>query len=159
TKPAFVDEAEVRHVEEVLDEARCARLDVVRAAVDLAHAGVKLGSEHRDGRFALRWRVDAHPNESACLTCRISRGAVRGRRDEGWQRRNMRASPARLESPTVIRAFELRPALAFNHAAERQLRSTVRAAVCPGVHCALAIAPEHEVLSQEPDGLRRISDF
>ncbi len=74
--------------------------------------------------------------------------AVPGRRLELRQRRHVHAAPAALELPAVVGTFEP----ATFHAAERQARAAVRAAVDEGMGTAGIAPPEDERL---PEQVRR----
>ncbi len=144
-QPAFVHEPEVGHVEEVLDDARRAGRHIVGAAVELAQAGVVFRGEGRKGRIA---RSKPHPHQAVGLPHAEAFHAVAGRRLELRQRGHMDAAATALELPAVVGALE--PAVV--HAAEREARAAMGAAVGEGMRRACSIAPEDQGLVQEQRG-------
>jgi len=150
-QPALVHVAEVRHVEEVLDDARRARIDDVGAAGGLAQARLGLGGEGGqvvDGPGLVLGRGQAHPHHAVGLARVVGAGAVARAGLEVGHGGDVGALAAGLEAPAVVRAFQL----AARHAAQRQARAAVRALVHPGVGAAGGVAPQHEVLAQQGSG-------
>ena len=142
-QPAFVHEAEVRHVEEVLDQARRAGLHLVGAAVELAQACVVPRPRRPAARLALACRAAPRPGRgpraphAPCARC-VAGGTKSGSAGTCTQLAAGRRSASR---GTGIRALRR---LRRHHAAQRKLRAAVRAAVGPGLHRARGVAPQHQ---------------
>ena len=154
TEPAFVHKAEVRHLEKVLNDARRAGRDQVRAAEQLAQMRVVFGFE-----CGQRAAAGCHPNphQPRGFAHFESAGAVRCRWRERRQGRDENTLPRSLELPAVVRALE--PRAAFDHPPERELGAAVRAAVSEGVRFAGSVTPQHHVFSQQTCGQRRAAEF
>ena len=152
-EPAFVHEAEVRHVEEVLDDARRAGRHVVGAAVELAQPRIVLRPRRPAARRP-RLRAAPRPGRGPRAPHAPSRGAWPAARSPAAPGTCAQRPPAR----TASRGTGIRAPAAFarHHAAQRELRAAVRAAVGPGLHGAGGVAPQHDAFAQQARGERRV---
>ncbi len=139
---AGMDEREMRHVEEVLDNPRPAGGDLVRAANDLVEARIAMLGKRQHVR---RRRADAHPDQPIAFDYGKHARAGRGWRNVARQGRNVTAATIRCEAPAVIRALQF-TAVDF---ANREACAAMRTAILPGVNHAVVATPQGHVTSKQ----------
>ena len=149
-QPARVHKTEVRHVQKILHNARCAGRHVIRAAVDFAQTGIALGGKQR---HTLRPLHQTNPDQAVSLVRRKNLRTVPGRRHKFRQGWHMHTAPRFRKAPAVVRALELPIA----DPPQREARPPVRAAIGPGMGLALRVAPQHHGVVHQLDWLRFVA--
>ena len=143
---ALVHEGEVRHVEEVLDDARRAAGHVIRATDHLAQVGIVVFGE---GQHIMRGCADAGPDQAIGLFRRVDPDlAFQVAFLQVRQRRYAMAAALLAEAPAMVGAGQ---GIDFQHA-HRQLHAAMRAAVFPRMQLARAVAPDHELRVEQGRG-------
>ena len=138
-----MDHREMRHVQKILDDARTAGGDIVRAAQDLAQIRIVVlrKRQHICGR-----RADADPDQAILFLDLKGKHACLHFFSDTRQSRNQGTTRTAVEMPAVISAHDL----VTVNPSDRQARAAMRTAILPCAHIAVRRAPEHELAIEQP---------